>query len=76
MATAVRTHDGRVATGVSYTRRLLAHVSQNLGDPGSAMAQARTALACAEQADHHGLFAWVRGTQALIAEAPVGPPRW
>ena len=47
---------------------LLAHASQNLGDPASAMAQARTALVCAEQADHHGLLAWVRGTQALIAE--------
>lgn len=47
---------------------MLAHASQNLGDPGSAMAQARTAWACAEQADHNGLRAWVRGTQALIAE--------
>lgn len=47
---------------------LLAHATQNLGDPTSAMAQARTAWTCAEQADHHGLRAWVRGTQALIAE--------
>jgi hypothetical protein len=47
---------------------LLAHASQNLGDSGSAMAQARTAWACAEQADNNGLRAWVRGTQALIAE--------
>lgn len=52
---------------------LLAHASQNLGDPGSAMAQARTALTCAEQADHHGLLAWVRGTQALIAEGSRRP---
>lgn len=47
---------------------MLAHATQNLGDPGSAMAQARTAWTCAEQADHNGLRAWVRGTQALIAE--------
>jgi len=47
---------------------LLAHATQNLGDPGSAMAQARTAWTCAEQADHNGLRAWIRGTQALIAE--------
>jgi hypothetical protein len=32
------------------------------------MAQARTALACAEQAEHDGLRAWARGTAALIAE--------
>jgi hypothetical protein len=47
---------------------LLAHATQNLGDPSSAMAQARTAWACAEQADHPGLRSWVRGAQALIAE--------
>ncbi|WP_300007467.1 hypothetical protein [Pseudonocardia sp.] len=40
---------------------LIAHATQNLGDPGSAMAQARTAWACAEQADHHGLRAWFTG---------------
>ncbi len=47
---------------------LMAHASQNLGDSSAAMAQARTAWTCAEQADHDGLRAWVRGTQALIAE--------
>lgn len=47
---------------------LLAHASQNLGDASAAMAQARTAWVCADQADHNGLRAWVRGTQALIAE--------
>jgi tetratricopeptide (TPR) repeat protein len=52
---------------------LLAHASQNLGDPASAMAQARAAFTCAEQADHHGLRAWVRGTQALIAEGSRRP---
>lgn len=47
---------------------LLAHASQNLGSPCAAMAQTRAAWACAQQADHHGLRVWVRGTQALIAE--------
>lgn len=52
--------------GVTCT--LLAHATQNLGDPGSARAQAHAAWSCAEQADHDGLRAWVRGTQALISE--------
>jgi transcriptional regulator with XRE-family HTH domain len=47
---------------------LLAHATENLGDPVSAMAQARAAWACADQADHDGLRGWVRGTAALIAE--------
>ncbi|TCC33858.1 XRE family transcriptional regulator [Kribbella capetownensis] len=47
---------------------LLAHASQNLGNSSAARTQAATAWACAEQADHAGLRAWVRGTQALIAE--------
>jgi len=52
--------------GVTCT--LLAQATQNLGDSGSARAQARSAWSCAEQADHDGLRAWVLGTQALIAE--------
>jgi transcriptional regulator with XRE-family HTH domain len=55
-----------VLTGTACV--LLAHATENLGDPVSAMAQARTALACAEQAEHDGLRAWARGTAALIAE--------
>ncbi|MCX4664510.1 helix-turn-helix domain-containing protein [Streptomyces uncialis] len=47
---------------------LLAHASQNLGDQRSALAQIRTAGACAQQADHQGLRAWIGGTAALIAE--------
>jgi tetratricopeptide (TPR) repeat protein len=47
---------------------LLAHASQNLGHSSAARIQAATAWACAEQADHGDLRAWVRGTQALIAE--------
>jgi hypothetical protein len=47
---------------------LLAHASQNMGQASAARTQAATAWACAEQADHADLRAWVRGTQALIAE--------
>ncbi|MGX1668581.1 helix-turn-helix domain-containing protein [Streptomyces sp. NPDC055400] len=47
---------------------LLAHASQNLGDQESAFAQIQTAWVLAEQADHNGLRAWVKGTAALIAE--------
>lgn len=31
------------------------------------MTQARTAYVCADNADHHGMRAWVRGLQSLIA---------
>lgn len=47
---------------------LLAHASQNLGDSSAALAQIRTANACALQADHRPLRAWTAGTAALIAE--------
>jgi len=47
---------------------LLAHASQNMGQSGAARTQAATAWTCAVQADHSDLRAWVRGTQALIAE--------
>jgi hypothetical protein len=46
---------------------LLAKASHDLADPHAALAQARTAFLCAENADHHGLRAWIRGIQALIA---------
>ncbi|AZQ72601.1 MULTISPECIES: helix-turn-helix domain-containing protein [Streptomyces] len=45
---------------------LSAHVCLDLGDYASAMTHSRTAWACAEEADHHGLRAWVRGMQSLI----------
>ncbi len=49
------------------TSGLLAEASHDLADAPSAAAQARTAFVCAEQADHNGLRAWVRGLQALVA---------
>lgn len=38
-----------------------------LADPRAAMLQARTAFFCAEQADHNGLRAWLRGLRSLVA---------
>jgi tetratricopeptide (TPR) repeat protein len=45
---------------------MLAKASHDLGDPRSAMTQARTAYVCAENAEHPSLRAWVRGLQSLI----------
>jgi hypothetical protein len=46
---------------------LLAKIAHDLKDTGSARTHARTAWMCAQQADHDGLRAWVKGQQALIA---------
>jgi transcriptional regulator with XRE-family HTH domain len=45
---------------------MLARASHDLGDPGSAMTQARAAYICADNADHDALRTWVRGMQSLI----------
>jgi hypothetical protein len=60
----------------AYTRRLLllagvtsgllAKVSHDLGDPHTALTQSRTAFLCADNADHNGIRAWIRGLQSLI----------
>lgn len=49
------------------TSGMLAKASHDLGDPRSAMTQARASYICADMADHDGLRAWVRGLQSLIA---------
>lgn len=46
---------------------LHAHVCLDLGDYRAAHEHARTAYLCADLADHHGMRAWVRGLQSLIA---------
>ena len=46
---------------------LLAKASHDLGSSTDAMTQARTAYACAENAGHNGLRAWVRGLQSGVA---------
>ncbi|WP_305784970.1 XRE family transcriptional regulator [Symbioplanes lichenis] len=51
----------------SVTSGLLAKASHDLADPHAAMLQARTAVLCADQADHNGLRAWLRGLQSLVA---------
>ena len=49
------------------TGGLLAKASHDLGNPHAALTQARTAFLCADNADHHGLRAWVRGLQSLVS---------
>jgi tetratricopeptide (TPR) repeat protein len=46
---------------------LIAKASQDLGRFQEAMTHARTLYVCADNADHHGLRAWARGLQSLIA---------
>lgn len=45
---------------------LLAKASHDMADPVAALTQSRTAYLCADQADHDGLRAWIRGLQALV----------
>jgi hypothetical protein len=49
------------------TGGLLAKASHDLGNPHAALTQARTAFLCADNADHHGLRAWIRGLQSLVS---------
>ncbi|RDG38495.1 hypothetical protein [Streptomyces corynorhini] len=46
---------------------MLAKAGHDLGDPQSAMMQARTASVCADQAEHQALRAWVKGLQSAIS---------
>jgi hypothetical protein len=46
---------------------MLAKASHDLGDPHSAMTQARTSFVCADNAGNDGLRAWTRGLQSMIA---------
>lgn len=46
---------------------MLAKASHDMGDPQSAMKQARTAAICADQAEHPGLLIRVRAQQSLMA---------
>ncbi|WP_159001021.1 hypothetical protein [Streptomyces sp. SBT349] len=51
----------------AITSGMLAKASHDLGDPASAMRQARAAFVCADQADHAPARGWVRGLQSLIS---------
>jgi tetratricopeptide (TPR) repeat protein len=46
---------------------MLAKASHDMADPTAALTQSRTAYLCAEQADHHGLRAWISGLQSLVS---------
>ncbi len=45
---------------------ILAKISHDLADPHTALTQSRTAYLCADNADHNGMRAWIRGLQSLI----------
>uniref|UniRef100_UPI002AD30FD9 hypothetical protein n=1 Tax=Frankia sp. Cr1 TaxID=3073931 RepID=UPI002AD30FD9 len=45
---------------------ILANAAFDLGSLDSAQTHARVAFACADQAGHNGLRAWVRGTQSML----------
>jgi hypothetical protein len=46
---------------------LLAKASHDLTDAHAALTQARAAFVCADNADHDGLRAWLRGLQTMVA---------
>lgn len=45
---------------------MLSKASHDLRDPNTAMIHARTALLCANNAEHPALASWVRGLQSLV----------
>jgi hypothetical protein len=59
------TRDLYLLTGV--ISGMLAKASHDLGDPHSAITQARTAFICADNAGHDGLRTWTRCLQSMIA---------
>jgi hypothetical protein len=48
------------------TSGLLAKISHDLRDSQLALTLSRTAFVCADNADHNGIRAWIRGLQSLI----------
>jgi hypothetical protein len=60
-----QSRDLYVAAGWALT--LLAWISTDLGRPDAANTHARAAWVCADNADHHGLRAWIRATQHTAA---------
>jgi hypothetical protein len=60
-----QSRDLYAAAGWALT--LLAWISTDLGRPDAANTHARAAWVCADNADHHGLRAWIRATQHTTA---------
>ncbi|MGH3867607.1 MAG: hypothetical protein ACRDQ4_16010 [Pseudonocardiaceae bacterium] len=60
-----QTRDLYLVAGI--TCGLMTMASRDLGASHDAMTQARTGYACADNAGHDGLRAWIRGLQANIA---------
>ena len=46
---------------------ILAKASHDLADSHAALTQARAAFVCADNAEHDGLRAWLRGLQSMVA---------
>jgi tetratricopeptide (TPR) repeat protein len=61
----VQTRDLYLLAGVATG--MVAKASQDLGRFHEAITLARTTSVCADNADHHGMRAWARNLQALIA---------
>ncbi|HWE91650.1 MAG TPA: hypothetical protein VG317_19470 [Pseudonocardiaceae bacterium] len=57
-------HDLYLLAGIASG--VMAKASHDLGASHDALTQARAAYACADNAGHDGLRAWIRGLQALI----------
>ena len=63
----IRTQDRReLFTVVGAACAMLAHASDDLGNRNAAVAQANTALVCAQESGHTGLLAWAYGTLSMI----------
>jgi hypothetical protein len=60
-----QSRDLYAAAGWALT--VLAWISTDLGRPDAADIHARAAWVCADNADHHGLRAWIRATQHTAA---------
>jgi cytochrome c553 len=60
------TNTRRLLLLAGVTSGLLAKISHDLADPHTALTQSRTAYLCADNADHNGMRAWIRGLQSLI----------
>lgn len=60
-------HTRQLLLLASVVGGLLAKASHDLADPHAALTQSRAAFQCADNADHDGLRAWIRGLQSMIA---------
>ncbi|MEU8240170.1 XRE family transcriptional regulator [Actinoplanes missouriensis] len=60
-------HSRRLHFLASVTSGLPAKASRDFAYSHASMLQARTAVLCADRADHNGLRAWLRGLRSMVA---------